>query len=198
MLVRCRYLFLMAEDATDGIIKFIPTDARFRCRMQATVGKAEDKERSNLQTKRSIDASSVSRSFFFLLSQFIGQKTNCTSSRISDSCLSVGGSVTVEQHLLYVRLAVENLSTQLDVGYLPLVTVVLKCPAAYLQSRRHFLVGEKTLTAQCRTIVNGHTLVVVQQSFKVGDISYRIRMVISNSKMLKVHFEYFYLRFFIL
>jgi len=84
-----------------------------RQRKQATDGKS--KERNGLQTKRSIDASSVSRSFFFLvtcllLSQFIGQTANCAPSRKSDGGLSVGGAVAVKQHLLYVRLAIENLA----------------------------------------------------------------------------------------
>lgn len=31
MLVMSRYLFLMTEELTDGIIEFIPSDTRFRC-----------------------------------------------------------------------------------------------------------------------------------------------------------------------
>ena len=128
----------------------------------------KSKERNDLQTKRNLDASSVSRSFFFLLFQFIGQTANCAPSRKSGGGLSVGGAVAVKQHLLYVRLAIENLPTQLDVGYSSLVAVVLECTTAHLQPRRHLLVGEETLSAQCRAIVRGHTLVVVQQSVEAA------------------------------
>ena len=94
------------------------------------MGNQKKEERNGLQMKRDFDAPSVSRSFFFLLSypllpQVIGQTANCAPSRKSDSRLSVGGAVAVKQHLFNVRLAVENLAAQLDIGYPPLVAVIL-------------------------------------------------------------------------
>ena len=144
-----------------------------RQRKQATDGKSEDKKRNGLQVKQNFDTSSVSRSFFLfavspLLSQIIGQTANCAPSRKSDDRLSVGGAVAVKQHFLYVRLAVEYLAAQLDIGYPSLDAIILECPTAYLQSCRHFLVGEETLSAQCRAIVGSQSLVVVQQSVETA------------------------------
>ena len=54
----------------------------------------------------------------------------------------VGSAITVSQHPFDVGFTVEDFAAQLDVGYPPLVTVILKCLAAYLQPCRHLLVGE--------------------------------------------------------
>ncbi len=64
---------------------------------------------------------------------------------------SVSGAVAVRQHPFDVGFTVEDFAAQLDVGYPPLVAVVLKRPAANFQTCRHFLVGEETLAAQCRS-----------------------------------------------
>jgi hypothetical protein len=72
------------------------------------------------------------------------QTVNCAPSRKSGYCCpqSVGSAITVSQHPFDVGFTVEDFAAQLDVGYPPLVTVILKCLAAYLQPCRHLLVGE--------------------------------------------------------
>ena len=143
-----------------------------RQRKQATDGKLEEKERNSLQTKQNTGASSVSRSFFFLpevhCSAIIGQTANCAPSRKSDCSLSVGGAIAVIQHPFDVGFTVEDFATQLDIGDTPLVAVVLKRPAAHLQPCRHLLIGEETLTAQCRAVVGGQMFYIVKQSVKAA------------------------------
>ena len=81
---------------------------------------------------------------------------------------SVSGAVAVSQHPFYVGFTVEDFATQLDVGYPSLVAVVLKRPAAHLQSCRHLLVGEETLPVQCRAVVGGQMLYVVKQTVEAA------------------------------
>lgn len=110
-------------------------------------------------------ASSVSRSFFLLSKVYCcrntGHTANCAPSRKSDCCLSVGGAVAVIQHLFNVGFTVEDFTAQLDIGDTPFIAVVLKCPAAHLQPCRHLLVSEETLTAQCRAVVGGQVLYII-------------------------------------
>ena len=105
-------------------------------------------------------------------SAIIGQTANFAPLRKSDcqlGCpLSVGGAVAVIQHPFDVGFTVEDFAAQLDIGDTPFVTVVLKCPAAHLQPCRHLLVGEETLTAQCRAVVGGQMLYIVKQSVKTA------------------------------
>lgn len=75
--------------------------------------------------------------------------------------LSVGGAVAVIQHLFNVGFTVEDFTAQLDIGDTPFIAVVLKCPAAHLQPCRHLLVSEETLTAQCRAVIGGQVLYII-------------------------------------
>lgn len=57
-------------------------------------------------------------------------------------------AITLLQHPLDIRGAVENLASQLDVGNPSLVTIILQTPAADLQPLRKLLVRIETLTIQ--------------------------------------------------
>ena len=119
--------------------------------------------------KLNIDASSANRSFLlYHCFRKYGQTANCAPSRKSGCFQSVGGAVSVSQHPFDVGFTVEDFTAQLNVGNTPLVTVVLKCPAAHLQPCRHLLVGEETFPVQCRAIVGSQMLYIVQQTVEAA------------------------------
>lgn len=75
-LLRC--LFPVAGVITDGIVEVHPSATCFRChtfeRHPATKNKqlmGKEQKRNGLQTKRSIDTSSVSRSFFLFVESLL-------------------------------------------------------------------------------------------------------------------------------
>lgn len=67
---------------------------------------------------------------------------------ISAPCLPKFVAITLLQHPLDIRGAVENLASQLDVGNPSLVAVILQTPAADLQPLRKLLVRIETLAVQ--------------------------------------------------
>lgn len=135
-------------------MRFIPSATCFRChtfeRHPTTKNKqlmGKEQKRNGLQTKRSIDTSSVSRSFFFcrksIAAAVQGIRQTALLQEKSSYPLSVGGAVAVIQHPFDVGFTVENFTAQLDIGDTPFIAVVLKCPAAHLQPCRHLLVSEE-------------------------------------------------------
>ena len=69
---------------------------------------------------------------------------------ISSPCLPKFVSITLLQHPLDIRGAVENLASQLDVGNPSLIAVILQTPAADLQPLRKLLVRIEALAVQRR------------------------------------------------
>jgi hypothetical protein len=118
-------------------------------------------------------------------SAIIGQTANFAPLRKSDcqlGCpLSVGGAVAVIQHPFDVGFTVEDFTTQLDIGDTPLITVILKCPTAYLQPCRYLLVGKETLTAQCRAVVGGQMLKTVKQTVEAAhEVDYPLVVLVNQ------------------
>ena len=149
------------------------------------MGNQKTGKRNGLQTKRDFNAPSVSRSFFFLpevhCSAIIGQTANCAPSRKSGCHQSVSGAVAVSQHPFNVGFTVEDFTAQLDIGYAPFVSIVLKCPAAHFQPCRHFLVREETLSVQCRSVIGGQMLEAVQKTVKTAhEVDYPLVVLVNQ------------------
>ncbi len=77
------------------------------------------------------------------------------------------------QQLLDVRLPVQDLSTELDIGNPSLVPVILQAPAADLQCLGKLPVGQEPFPVEGRTVVTGKTfhffLYIVQQGKEPAD-----------------------------
>ena len=85
------------------------------------------------------------------------------------------------KHPLDVRFLVENLATQLVVGYHSGVAVVLQGAAAHFRSCRNLPVRQEAFTAQSRTAVCHKVLNAVQQTVKrVAELGDQ-RMALGNS-----------------
>ena len=81
--------------------------------------------------------------------------------------------IVLLQQLLDVRLPVQDLSTELDIGNPSLVPVILQAPAADLQCLGKLPVGQEPFPVEGRTVVTGKTfhffLHVVQQGKEPAD-----------------------------
>ncbi|EDO08805.1 hypothetical protein BACOVA_04661 [Bacteroides ovatus ATCC 8483] len=82
--------------------------------------------------------------------------------------MSVSGTVAIIQHPFDVRFTVKDFTAQLDIGYPSFIAVILKCSSAHFQPCRYLFVCEETFSAQCRAVVGGQALVVVQQTVKAA------------------------------
>lgn len=141
-------------------------------------------ERNGLQMKQDFDASSVSRSLFL----FVGGsllRNHWADGKLRAfkkiMCLSADRrSGSRHSTPFYVGFTVEDFAAQLDISYAPFAPVVLKCPAAHFQPCRHFLVCEETLSVQCRAVVGGQILNIVQQTVEtVHEVDYPLTVFVN-------------------
>lgn len=152
---------------------FIPSATRSRC--------PDAKVVYGLMAAARSDGRAVSGRIFLLRSVFnsktlplpairlksIRQRKQVTDGK-SGCRQSVSGAVAVSQHPFDVGFTVEDFTAQLDIGDTPFIAVVLKCPAAYFQQYRHFLVSEETFTVQCRAVIGGQMFEAVQKTVETA------------------------------